>query len=81
MSEINNNILTAIIPTRNNPDDLVNTVHSLVTQEKLPDELIIVDQSNDDTSRVLVTKIMSDYPRIKLVYIHNVNSVVYTPCN
>jgi len=73
MNDIDDSILTAIIPTRNNPNDLVNAIHSLINQQRLPDELIIVDQSKDDISRVLVTKIMSDYPRINLVYIHNVN--------
>ena len=78
MNEFDNSSLTAIIPTRNNPDDLVKAVHSLVIQERLPDELIIVDQSNDDISKLLVTKIMNDYPRISLIYIHdrNINGLI-----
>jgi GT2 family glycosyltransferase len=78
MNEINNSSLTAIIPTRNRPDDLVKAVHSLVIQERLPDELIIVDQSSEDTSRLLVTKILNNFQHINIIYIHdrNINGLI-----
>jgi len=37
--------LSAIIPTKNRARDLEATIESLVTQTRLPDELIVVDQS------------------------------------
>jgi glycosyltransferase involved in cell wall biosynthesis len=37
--------LSVIIPTKNRKNDLLETVGALVTQTRLPDELIIVDQS------------------------------------
>lgn len=64
-------LLTAVIPTRNRPNDLVEAVVSIIAQTRLPDELIIVDQSPGDESRILVEPIMSDCTSINLVYIHD----------
>ena len=40
--------LTAVIPTRNRPVDLGKAVASVLTQTRLPDTLMIVDQSPGD---------------------------------
>ena len=39
-------LITAVIPTRNRPDDLERAVLSICAQSRLPDALIIVDQSS-----------------------------------
>lgn len=64
-------IFSAVIPTRNRPNDLVKAVISICYQTKPPDELIIVDQSVDDQSRILVEKQMLKFESIKLIYIHD----------
>lgn len=64
-------MLTAIIPTRNRPVDLAKAVVSILNQIRLPEELIIVDQSTDDESFSLVNALMSGAVHIKLVYIHD----------
>lgn len=43
--------LTAVIPTKNRPDDLALTIESLLRQTVLPEELIIVDQSSSNASQ------------------------------
>lgn len=46
--------ISVIVPTRNRADDLVSFLDSLNNQTRLPDELIVVDASdNDDTSNML----------------------------
>lgn len=62
--------LTAVIPTRNRPDDLAKCVASVVAQTRAPDELIVVDQSSGDESRALVDSLLSGGGLIQLVYIH-----------
>lgn len=64
--------ISAVIPTRNRPLDLLRAVKSVVTQRRSPDELLIIDQSADDMSKQGVL----DYfgrtgSTIKLVYIHD----------
>jgi len=46
--------ISVIVPTRNRTRDLVNLLDSLRNQTRLPDELIVVDASdNDDTENML----------------------------
>lgn len=66
-------MLSAIIPTRNRPDDLVKAVCSICAQTRQPDELIIVDQSRDKKSFTQVELIMLKNLQIKLIYIHDVS--------
>lgn len=40
--------ISVIIPTKNRAKDLMNAVASIVAQTRLPDELILVDQSDSD---------------------------------
>lgn len=64
-------MLTAVIPTRNRPNDLAKAVASVRVQTRPPDEFIIVDQSPGNESRALVDALMSGEERIRLVYIHD----------
>lgn len=67
------NVLSAIIPTRNRPDDLSKAVRSVCAQTRRPDELIIVDQSQGKRSLTQVELIMLKSFQIKLIYIHDAN--------
>ena len=64
-------MITTVIPTRNRPKDLLNAINSLCTQSRLPDELIIVDQSVDDLSFRAVNNTLSKFKQIKHIYIHD----------
>jgi glycosyltransferase involved in cell wall biosynthesis len=62
-------LLTAVIPTRGRPDDLRKAILSVVSQSRRPSELIIVDQSPDDSSRKVVEPLLSGCGSIHLIYI------------
>ena len=64
-------LITAVIPTRNRPDDLGKAVASVRSQVRPPEEFIVVDQSPGDESRILVEALMSGEERIRLVYVHD----------
>tara|TARA_B100001250_G_scaffold149451_1_gene128044 strand:+ start:40828 stop:41721 length:894 start_codon:yes stop_codon:yes gene_type:complete len=62
--------ISAVIPTKNRGYDLVKAVESIYNQLRKPDELIIVDQSDNDSSKTLVNKL--NLPEsISLIYIHD----------
>ncbi len=63
--------LTSVIPTKNRPSDLVKAVISIFAQTRLPDELIIVDQSLGNESRNLVESLALEYKYTHLFYIHD----------
>jgi GT2 family glycosyltransferase len=68
--------VTAIIPTRNRPEDLQIAVRTLLDQTMLPRELIIVDQSpQDDSERLIRSQFSSagDYGRsgVALIYVRD----------
>jgi len=63
--------LTSVIPTKNRPDDLVKALISILEQTRLPDQLIIVDQSSDNKSASLVNTIISGECYLDLVYVHD----------
>lgn len=63
-------LITAVIPTRNRPDDLERAVASVCAQSRLPDELLIIDQSHDESSRHRVLKLVgSAGVSLKLDYV------------
>lgn len=47
---------SVIIPTRNRTEDLSRTLPTLLEQTQLPDEIIIVDQSPDDSTKKVVQR-------------------------
>lgn len=63
--------LSAVIPTRNRPDDLSNAVRSVLAQTHVPDELIIVDQSPGDESEIAIRALFVGSERTCLVYVHD----------
>ena len=66
-------MLTVIVPTLNRPKDLERAIFSLCNQSRLPDELIVVDQSVDDLSIRIVKSLMAPLKKCKLIYIHDSN--------
>ena len=64
-------MLTVVIPTRNRPADLTNAIKSLCYQSRLPDELIVVDQSVDHLSVRSVKCLEALMKKFKLIYIHD----------
>jgi GT2 family glycosyltransferase len=64
-------MLTVVIPTRNRPNDLLHAIQSLYQQSKLPEELIVVDQSLNDLSFRAVNSLLSPFKQINLIYIHD----------
>lgn len=64
-------LLTAVIPTRNRPDDLCKALASVVEQSRPPDEIIVVDQSPGDEAFRQVKALLTDGQHKGLVYIHD----------
>jgi glycosyltransferase involved in cell wall biosynthesis len=62
---------SAVIPTKDRAKDLDSAVASVLAQRRLPDELIIVDQSATEDSRALVEAMMRETPAVRLVYVHD----------
>ncbi|MDA8599126.1 glycosyltransferase [Porticoccaceae bacterium] len=61
--------LTVVIPTKNRENDLITLVDSLMLQSRLPDELIIVDQSDTPDSKNNITGRWTKALSSELVYI------------
>jgi GT2 family glycosyltransferase len=64
--------ISAIIPTKNRPPRLLAVVRHLLAQTAPIDELIVVDQSDIETGRVLVERLLATTPddrRPRLLYV------------
>ncbi len=59
-----------IITTYNRPDFLAEAIHSCLAQTRLPDELVIGDDSPGDESQLVVEAIQAIAP-VPIRYIHN----------
>src|SRR5271169_3027343 len=71
---------SVVIPTRNRTTDLNGTLPTLLEQTHVPDEILIVDQSSDDSTRKVVqeftTKVaMSQRTTPRFIYLHEPNAV------
>ena len=53
-------LITAVIPTRNRPADLENAVLSVCAQSRIPDELLVIDQSSDSVSRDKILGVLTE---------------------
>jgi GT2 family glycosyltransferase len=62
-------LVSAIIPTRNRPDELRQTLESLKTQTYRPIEVVVVDDASTDPPEVLVHSIWPEAVFLR----HNVN--------
>lgn len=63
--------VSAIIPTRDRPADLRCAVESILRQTRLPDELVVVDQSVGDESKSIVLELVGSTDSLALRYIHD----------
>lgn len=63
--------ISAVIPTRNRPADLTNAVISILAQTRLPEALIIVDQSDGDESVASINQLFENGSQIELIYVHD----------
>jgi len=62
--------ISAVIPTKNRSHDLQKAVQSILEQTRLPDELVIIDQSDNKSPREAVYKIFEiAAKKPKLVYV------------
>jgi glycosyltransferase involved in cell wall biosynthesis len=50
------NKISVVIPTLNRPKHLKNAIHSILAQTRLPDEIIVVDQSDNLETEDLITR-------------------------
>lgn len=67
--------ISAVIPTRDRTSDLEKTVDSITRQTRLPDELLVIDQSENNISKNLVSDLFAKKNcSINLKYIHD-NSI------
>ncbi len=62
-------MLSVVIPTRNRPLDLARAVESIICQTKLPSELIVIDQSTNNTSKEKVEALISSGRHFALTYV------------
>jgi len=64
--------ISVVIPTKNRPTDLLKAVASVISQNRVPDQLIMVDQSDSDASRAEIEDMVSGAARpIQLVYVYD----------
>ena len=61
--------ISVVIPTRNRVDSLIETIEQIYNCEYIPNEIVIVDQSEKKISEEIKNKI-SKYKNIKIVYYH-----------
>ena len=61
--------MSLIIPTRNRPADLLETAEAILNQTRLPDELIVVDQSLNANGERELQERLGCHPGINLIYI------------
>jgi len=73
MENIKNKQLTfsVVIPTKNRTEDLLSAVKSVLSQSRLPDALIIVDQSVSSVADSLILLLLDNHKGIDYKYIFN----------
>jgi glycosyltransferase involved in cell wall biosynthesis len=66
-------LISVIVPTKNRAVELMCFIDSLISQSLLPQELVIVDQSFNNTSEVNIKRKLTQFPNIKLIYIYDIS--------
>jgi len=64
-------MISVIIPTYRRDDDLSECLDSLLLQTTLPDEVIIIDNANWDSTKEIVASKRSEIGNINWIYIRN----------
>lgn len=65
--------ITAVIPTKNRPKNLCDAIRSILEQDRVPEQLVVIDQSNGVESRLDVERMCAGATNIRLTYIHDEN--------
>lgn len=60
--------VSVVMCTRNRPDTIARAIVSVMTQDYAPLDMIVVDQSHDDSTRQIVNELASRYSQLR--YIH-----------
>jgi len=68
-AEMENLTVSVVICTKNREQDLKTCVDSIISQTHMPDEIVIVDSSDNDLTRLLVTQYKNNHV-IPVRYIH-----------
>lgn len=66
-----NTTITVAIPTKNRRQDLISAIESIINQTRVPDEIIVVDQSDTEDCKVAIENLFINYPRPKMHYVWN----------
>lgn len=61
--------ISIAIPTKNRPELLLEAVRSIIRQDRRPNQLIIIDQSECETGKVLVQQELDQFKDIELIYV------------
>lgn len=70
--------LAVIIPNYNHGSQLRELLHSLLSQSRLPDEIVVVDDGSRDNSVAIIEELSRKNPIIKLYKNERNQGVVYT---
>ena len=61
--------LSVVIPTMNRPKSLKDTIISFLSGSKVPDEIVIVDQSLSDDTEKMLHILKQDFQEINFIYL------------
>ena len=64
-------LISVVVPTRNRPRDVEKLLASIKQQTRLPDELIVVDQSPNDETHVVFVDATDPRLRDRSTYVHS----------
>jgi GT2 family glycosyltransferase len=64
-------LISVVVPTRDRPQDLQKLLASFLQQKRLPDQLIVVDQSKGGESHALAKDSMGAHLWERCVYVHD----------
>ena len=70
-TDLNYMTFSVVIPTKNRPTELATVIDSLLAQTRLPDQLIIIDQSSEDKLIRDEVNALSQKKGVILDYIHD----------
>lgn len=71
MKKIMNNQISIVIPTMNRLETLQETIDSYVSGDILPDQIVIVDQTQDEQFRIQIVSMIQKYSeKVQIDYIY-----------
>ncbi len=64
-------LISVVVPTRNRPRDVEKLLPTIARQTRLPDQLIVVDQSPDEETQLVAREAMDPKIAERCVYVHD----------